>query len=94
MIAENTISQVESGTLSCRFIDQGSYNALQDRSEAEVVTYQPQEGNMYAKELASFAQSIIENTQAAVPLADAVHVQEVIEAAYRSSQEECFVSIK
>ena len=87
MIAENTISQVESGTLSCRFIDQSGYNALQNRTETEVAKYQPEEGNMYAKELDSFSRSILENTPAEVPMADAIHVQKVIETAYASSRE-------
>lgn len=94
MIAENTISQVESGTLSCRFIDQGGYNALQDRTETEVVEYLPEEGNMYAKELDSFAKSIVEKTPVIVPMADAVHVQRVIEAAYRSSQEGKLIKVE
>lgn len=87
MIAENTISQVESGTLSCRFIDQSGYNALQNRTETEVAEYQPEEGNMYAKELDSFSRSILENAPAEVPMADAIHVQKVIETAYASSRE-------
>ena len=87
MIAENTISQAESGTLSCRFIDQSGYNALQNRTETEVAEYLPTEGNLYAKELDSFSLSILENTPAEVPMADAIHVQKVIETAYASSKE-------
>ena len=87
LIAENTISQVEGGSLCCRFIDQGAYNAQQDRVETEVVEYLPQEGNMYAKELDSFSRSILENTPVVVPMEDAIHVQKVIELAYQSSDE-------
>ena len=87
MIAQNTISQVEGGSLSCRYIDQGAYNALQNRAETEVVEYLPEEGNMYAKELDSFSCSIVEGSEVVVPMADAIWVQKVIETAYRSSEE-------
>lgn len=87
IIAENTISQVESGTLTCRFIDQGAYNAMQDRTETQVETFLPEDGNMYTKELDSFSESIRNNIPVTVPMSDAVHVQRVIEAAYQSSQE-------
>ena len=87
LIAENTIGQVECGTLTCRFIDQGAYNAMQDRTETQVETFLPEDGNMYTKELDSFSDSIRSNTPLTVPMSDAVHVQRVIEAAYQSSQE-------
>ena len=87
IVAENTIGQVESGTLTCRFIDQGAYNAMQDRTETRVETFLPEGGNMYTKELNSFSDSIRSNTPLTVPMSDAVHVQRVIEAAYQSSQE-------
>ena len=94
LIAENTISQVEEGTLCCRFIDQGDYNALQNRSETEVVEYKGASGNMYAKELDAFSQSVGEGTPVLVPMADAIHVQKVIETAYRASQEGKFLQME
>ena len=85
MIAENTISQVESGTLSCKFIDQSAYNAQQNRTETQVEEFLPEDGNMYAKELDAFSLSILENTPVTVPMADAIHVQSVIATAYQAS---------
>ena len=93
IIAENTIGQVECGTLTCRFIDQGDYNALQNRTETQVETYLPEEGNMYTKELDSFCASIRSGAPVTIPISDAVHVQRVVEAAYQSSQEGTLITL-
>lgn len=93
MIAENTISQVEAGTLSCRFIDQGEYNALQNRTEAEVAEYRGENCNMYAKELDSFSSSVADGQAVGVPMEDAIHVQQVIDTAYRASEQGKFLRI-
>ena len=44
-------------------------------------------GNMYTREIESFADSLLNGTPLEVPAADALHVQRIIELAYRSSAE-------
>ena len=57
-------------------------------SSADVKKYLDAEyGNMYTREIESFCDSLINNKPLEVPASDAVHVQEIIEKAYRSTKE-------
>ena len=50
-------------------------------------------GNMYGREFDSFSLSILQGKAVEVPLADAVQVQRVVEAAYESAKTGRFVSL-
>ena len=50
-------------------------------------------GNMYTREIESFGNSILNNLPLEVPASDAVQVQRVMEAAYRSNDNKCVVDL-
>lgn len=88
ILAEGTISQVETGKIELTVSDDSAgYNAQQNREEergtsnVEVVT-----GNMYEKEISSFANSIINNTEPEITADDAIFVQKIVEKAYEASE--------
>ena len=93
IVAEGTLSQIEAGEVRLIVSDQGAYDANQNRGETESKLLDCKLGNMYTKEIDSFSKSILEGTPVEVPLSDAVHVQRVVEAAYRSSKEERVVRL-
>lgn len=61
---------------------------LQDEEGLGFKTYllDPPEGNLYAKEIESFSRTIVSDENPEVGIEDALEVQRVIEAAYRSSE--------
>ncbi len=90
LLGENIIGQVDGGTLDTIFIEkQGAYNAKQDTNEAYIQSIDAEFGNMYAREIESFSNSLINDTPLDVPAEDAVYVQRVVEAAYASSESGC-----
>ena len=48
---------------------------------------------MYTREIESFGNSILNDLPLEVPASDAVQVQRVMEAAYRSNDEKCVVEL-
>lgn len=90
LLGENIIGQVDGGTLDTIFIEkQGAYNAKQDTNEAYIQSLDAEFGNMYAREIESFSNSLINDMPLEVPAEDAVNVQRVVEAAYASSESGC-----
>ena len=86
LMGENVIGQVDGGTLDAMFLgEQGGYDAQQDKKEAAKEEIEVEFGNAYAREIASFSDSILNGTSLEVPASDAVQVQRVMEAAYRSN---------
>jgi len=94
MLAEGTISQVEGGTLDVVLSDDSlGYDAKQDRVDVAPVKVNVEFGNMYTKEIDSFCKSILNNSDAEVPIEDALKVQKIVEAAYKSSDNGVFVNL-
>lgn len=94
MLAEGTIGQVEGGTLDVVLSDDGQgYDATQDRVDVTPVKIEVEFGNMYAKEIESFGNSILKGNNIEVSIQDALQVQKVVEAAYRSSKTGKTVSV-
>jgi predicted dehydrogenase len=94
MLAEGTIGQVEGGKLDVVLSDEKSgYDAKQDRIDVESVKIDVEFGNMYTKEIESFSQSILDGSSVEVPIADAVQVQRVVEAAYESAEKGVFINL-
>ena len=92
MLAEGTIGQVDGGKLDVVLSnDVLGYDAKQDRVDVAPVDIEVEFGNMYTKEIESFSNSILNSTGIEVPIEDALQVQRVVEAAYRSSSEGRFV---
>ncbi len=94
ILAEGTISQVETGTIALTLSDDSiGYDAQQNReidgaSNVEVVT-----GNMYEKEISSFANAILNDTEPEIPAEDGLFVQTVVEQAYLASEDGTYKNI-
>lgn len=94
MLGENVIGQEDGGTVDARFIGESrGYNAQQDRQEVQGTSFDVEFGNLYAREITSFGDSILNGTPVAVPAQEAVDVQRIIEAAYRSNDEKRMVEL-
>ena len=95
IVASETIGQIDGGLAKITLVgEQAGYNAIQDNTRAETIIDEPIAfGNMYAREIESFSQSLLDGSPVAVPLADAVQVQRVVEAAYRSAREGRFIDV-
>lgn len=94
MLAEGTIGQVEGGKLDVVLSgDSLGYDAKQDRVDVSAVNVDVEFGNMYAKEIESFSNSILNGKAVEVTIEEALQVQKVAEAAYESSSTGKTVSI-
>ena len=88
MTAEGTIGQTEAGSVKVVLSGIGSYDPQQDRAGKETHSFMlgaatlPGNGDIYAKEIESVSDSILRGEAAEVPLSAALHVQQLIEAAY------------
>ncbi|MBR6765379.1 MAG: Gfo/Idh/MocA family oxidoreductase [Clostridia bacterium] len=88
LVGDNVIGQVDGGSLDAVFLGkQGGYYADQNKKEAENTDIQVEFGNTYTREIESFSYSILNGTPVEVPAEDAVQVQKIMEAAYRSNDE-------
>lgn len=93
MTAEGTVGQEERGTLTCIFCEQADYNASQQRTEPERLTFGAPDGNMYQKEIESFSDSILTGKPVEVPMSDAIPLQRAIEAIYAASDSDKAVTL-
>ncbi len=94
LLGDNIIGQIDGGTLDAMFLEkQGDYNAQQDTNEVSIESCHVDFGNMYAREIESFSNSLITGTAVEVPASEAVQVQRVMEAAYAASENGCKVRI-
>lgn len=86
MLAEGTISQAEGGKLDVVLSDDSlGYDAKQDRVDVNKVDIKVEFGNMYTKEIESFSSSILDGIRTEVSIEEALQVQKVVEAAYKSN---------
>ena len=87
LLGNNVIGQIDGGELHAMFLgEQGGYNATQDTNEAVGAAIEVAFGNMYTREVTSFSDSILNDSPVEVPATQAVQVQRVMEAAYRSAE--------
>ncbi len=94
LMGDGTIGQVDGGSVDAVFLDKvGGYDARQDGREVRRAEISAEMGNMYLREIDSFASSILDGTPLEVPAEDAVQVQRVIEAAYRSNDENRIITL-
>ena len=88
LLGDNVIGQEDTGTVNALFIgDAGDYNAQQDDEKPQGDLLKMEYGNFYTREIKSFSDSILNGKPLAAPAEDAIYVQRVIEAAYRSGEE-------
>ncbi len=94
LIGDMVIGQVDTGTVDAMFLsDVGGYDAAQDGRQAKSAEWSAEFGNQYQREIESFGNSILHGTPLEVPASDAVQVQRVIEAAYRSWEERRIIEL-
>jgi len=94
-LAEGTISQVESGRVEVTVSDDSlGYNAQQNRDgEKSACLMEVETGNMYEKEISSFANAILNDTEPEITAEDGIFVQKIVENAYLSSEKQQFVNM-
>ena len=94
LMGDTVIGQVDGGSLDALFLGpQGGYDAQQDAKNVKGEQIDVEFGNMYAREVESFSNSILTGAPLEVPASDAVQVQRVMEAAYRSNDEKCVIDL-
>ena len=94
LLGNGVIGQVDGGTLDAMFLgDLGGYNAQQDKQEVTGDTVEVEFGNTYQREIESFSHSLLNGTPLEVPASQAVQVQRIMEAAYRSNDEAKIVKL-
>lgn len=94
LLGDNVIGQIDGGKLNAIFLENNQgYDAIQNHEQDEGIYLDGEFGNMYTREIESFADSVLNNKPLVVPASDALHVQKVIEAAYLSSKTKKVVKI-
>ncbi len=94
LMGDNVIGQIDGGTLSGFFMDNVSgYNATQNHDANNGIELDAEFGNMYTREVESFADSVLNDKPLVVPASDALHVQKVIAAAYESTEKKTVVKL-
>lgn len=86
VICEGTLSQEEVGTTKVSFAELTGYDAMQNRGSDHFFYMEPASGNMYTKEIESFSASLLAGTEPLVRIDDAIFIQEIAEAAYKSTE--------
>ena len=94
LMGDMVIGQEDGGTLDALFMEEAhEYDAQQSKKEIAGEQINVQFGNCYAREIASFSNSILTGAAVEVPGSDAVQVQRVMEAAYKASCEKRTIDI-
>ncbi len=94
LMGSNVIGQNDGGTLTAIFMDNvPGYNAQQDHIDTDGENILSEFGNMYTRQIESFAHSILNDKPLVVPASDALHVQKVIAAAYESTEKNIIINI-
>lgn len=88
LMGENVIGQLDGGTCNAVFIEKNlGYSAEQTHADDAGIELEGEFGNLYTREIESFGNSILNGTPLKAPAEDAVHVQHIMELAYRSGEE-------
>lgn len=72
----------------CQCVVQSNFNIPDEAS-----TWRVEFGNTYAREIESFSNSVLTGAPVEVPASEAVQVQRIMEAAYRSNDEGKIVTL-
>jgi len=94
LMGDTVIGQNDGGRLNALFIAENTgYSNVQNHAEDPGIELGGEFGNMYTREIESFADSVLNGTPLLAPASDAVHVQRIMEAAYRSGTEKKIISL-
>ena len=96
IVATGTLAQDEVGNVDILISDDNlEYDASQARGELSAMSLEGTPlGNMYTKEVEGLCDAIANNTEVPVTIDSAIYDQRVIEAAYKSSEEKKFITVK
>lgn len=88
ILAEGTVSQIEGGNVDILISDDTlGYDANQDRNEPVPLKLDVTFGNMYTKEVESFGNAILNDTEPAITAEEAIALQKIVESAYLASED-------
>ena len=88
LMGDTMIGQIDGGKLNAVFLEKNTgYSSEQTHVDLEGLEIEGDFGNMYTREIESFADSVLNDKPLVVPASDAVHIQRIMEAAYRSGEE-------
>lgn len=88
LLGDTMIGQNDGGKLNAVYIAENvAYSATQDHADDAGIDVPGDFGNMYTRQIESFGDSILNGKPLEVPASDAVHVQKIMELAYRSGEE-------
>ena len=95
IVAKGTLAQEEVGNVDILISDDSlEYDASQSRMELTPLSLEGTPlGNMYTKEIDGLCDAIIENTEVPVSIESAIFDQKIVEAAYKSTEENCFIEL-
>lgn len=94
LMGSGIIGQVDGGTLDAVFLgEQGGYNAQQNKENTAGQEIVVEFGNTYEREITSFSNSLLTGAPLEVPAQQAVRVQRIMEAAYRSNDESKIIKL-
>ena len=95
IVARGTLAQEEVGNFDILISDDSlEYDASQSRMELTPLSLEGTPlGNMYTKEIDGLCDAIIENTEVPVSIESAIFDQKIVEAAYKSTEENCFIKL-
>ncbi len=95
IFAQGTISQVEGGEIEVLCTDDSlGYDADQNRNDVAPMEINVEFGNMYTKEIEAFGKAVIGEGEIPISAEDAIMSQKVVEAAYKSSDNKNYVTLK
>lgn len=94
IFAQGTISQIEGGEIEVLCTDDSlGYDAEQNRSDVAPMEINVTLGNMYTKEIEAFGKAVLGEIDIPITAKDAIKSQQVIEAAYCSSDNKNYVTL-
>jgi len=87
LLGNTVLGQDDTGSCNALFLnDSRDYDPAQVHSQAEGISLTGKFGNLYTREIDSFCRSLLNDTPLEVPAGQALHIQRVMEAAYRSTR--------
>ena len=94
LMGDTMIGQIDGGKLNAVFLEKNTgYSSEQTHNDDAGIDIEGDFGNMYTREIESFADSVLNGKPLVVPASDAVHIQRIMEAAYRSGAEKKIIII-
>ena len=94
LLGDTIIGQDDGGSCNAIFLDGNSdYDPAQKHNDDTGVFLTGTFGNLYTREIDSFCDSILNGNPLIAPARDALHIQRVMEAAYRSSDEKTIIDL-